>query len=125
MIRFVRIEVLKMRTTPALWVTVAVIAGLCGLSGVTTILLAGHDTAPLGSAANVSHALAVGAATSVGMLIVLRLPVRGESAEPDRVDLLRGHLQYPAWTASHDPAALAIGHRGEHLAQSRYVGLQG
>jgi ABC-2 type transport system permease protein len=70
MIRFVRIEILKMRTTPALWVTFAVIAGLCGVSGVTTILLAGHDTAPLGSAANVSHALAVGAATSIGMLIL-------------------------------------------------------
>jgi ABC-2 type transport system permease protein len=70
MIRSVRIEVLKMRTTPAAWVTFGVIAGLCLLSGVTTVLLAGHHTAPLGSASNVSHALAVGAATSIGMLLL-------------------------------------------------------
>jgi ABC-type transport system involved in multi-copper enzyme maturation permease subunit len=71
MISAVRIELLKMRTTPAAWVTAGVIAGLTLLSGVVTILLAGeHGAAPLGSPGNVSHALAVGAATSVGMLVL-------------------------------------------------------
>jgi ABC-2 type transport system permease protein len=71
MIAAVRIELLKLRTTPAAWVTIGVIAALTVLSCVVTILLAGmHGAAPLGSAGNVSHALAVGAATSVGMLIL-------------------------------------------------------
>lgn len=71
MITLVRIELLKMRTTPASWLTGAVIAALTVVSGVVTILLAGKSgAAPLGSAANVSRALAVGAATSVGMLVL-------------------------------------------------------
>ncbi len=71
MITAIRIEWLKIRTTPAVWVTAGVIAGLTLLSGVVTILLAGKNgAAPLGSASNVSHALAVGAATSVGMLVL-------------------------------------------------------
>ena len=71
MIRLVRLELLKMRTTPAMWVTGGVIAGLTLMSCVVTILLAGKNgTAPLGTASNVSRALAVGAATSVGMLLL-------------------------------------------------------
>jgi len=71
MITLVRLELLKMRTTPAMWVTGGVIAGLTLMSCVVTILLAGRNgTAPLGSASNASHVLAVGAATSVGMLLL-------------------------------------------------------
>jgi ABC-2 type transport system permease protein len=71
MITAVRIELLKIRTTPAAWVTAGVIAALTVLSGVVTILLAGKNgTAPIGTPSNVSHALAVGAATSVGMLVL-------------------------------------------------------
>ncbi len=51
MITLVRIELLKMRTTPASWLTGAVIAALTVVSGVVTILLAGKSgAAPLGSA---------------------------------------------------------------------------
>ncbi len=70
MTRLVKIELLKLRTTPAAWVSAAVIVGLVLLSGVTTILLPTRGTAPLGSPSNVSHALAVGAATCVAMLIL-------------------------------------------------------
>jgi ABC-2 type transport system permease protein len=52
-------------------VTAGVIAGLTLISCVVTILLAGQNgAAPLGSASNVSKVLAVGAATSVGMLLL-------------------------------------------------------
>lgn len=66
----ISIELLKLRTTPAAAVTVALVGVLTAASAVTTILLAGHKTAPLGSSSNVSHALAVGATTSVAMLIL-------------------------------------------------------
>jgi ABC-2 type transport system permease protein len=66
----VRIELLKLRTTPAAWVTLLVVGGLTAMSAVATILLAGHKTAALGSPSNVSHAVSVGATTSVALLIL-------------------------------------------------------
>lgn len=71
MIRLIRIELLKLRTTPALWITLAGTALLTVGSVLTTILLAGQPgTAPLGSSQNVGKVLAIGAATSVVMLIL-------------------------------------------------------
>lgn len=71
MTTLIRIEIMKMRTTPALWVGFAVVTALTVMSGITTILLAGKNgTAPLGSASNVSHALAIGVATSITMLLL-------------------------------------------------------
>jgi ABC-2 type transport system permease protein len=71
MTTLVRVELLKLRTTPALHVTVALVAFLSVVAAVTNILVAGHQGAPpLGSTANVAKVLSVGAATSVAMLIL-------------------------------------------------------
>jgi ABC-type transport system involved in multi-copper enzyme maturation permease subunit len=71
MIRLVRIELLKLRTTPALSVALALAFLLTVTSVLTTILLAGQPgTAPLGSVENVSHVLAIGVVTSFSMLIL-------------------------------------------------------
>lgn len=103
MITLVRIELLKMRTTPAAWVTGGVIAALAALSSVATILLAGRNgAAPLGSASNVGHALGIGAATSIATLILVITICVGEDrhrtslgaylAEPRRVRVLDAKL---------------------------------
>ena len=71
MIRLVRIELLKLRTTPAAYVALGVSALLAVAGAVANILLAGQsDMAPLGSAENVGKVLAIGAVTSIAMLIL-------------------------------------------------------
>jgi len=71
MIHLVRIELLKLRTTPAAWVTLGLTLLVTVASVLTTTLLAGMPgTAPLGSVENVSKVLAVGAATSMVMLVL-------------------------------------------------------
>lgn len=77
--QLIRIELRKLRTTPALFVTMAVSAGLTLVSVVTTIQLAGRSGAPaLGSVANVNKDLQVGAMTSIAMLVLGILVVGGE-----------------------------------------------
>ena len=71
MTNLVRVELLKLRTTPALFVTLAVTLLLTVTSVLTTTLLAGRQgTAPLGSSENVGKVLAVGALTSTVMLVL-------------------------------------------------------
>ena len=79
MIRLVRIELLKLRTTPAAWVTLALTVLITVASVFATTLLAGQPgTAPLGSVENVSKVLAVGAATSIVMLVLGIMIAAGE-----------------------------------------------
>jgi hypothetical protein len=67
MTTLVRVELLKLRTTPALYVTVALVAFLSVVAAVTNILVAGRQgTPPLGSTANVAKVLSVGTARSSG-----------------------------------------------------------
>jgi ABC-type transport system involved in multi-copper enzyme maturation permease subunit len=71
MIRLLRIELLKLRTTPAVYVALALALFLTLASVLTTILLAGQPgTSPVGSEDNVSHVLAIGVVTSFSMLIL-------------------------------------------------------
>jgi len=74
-----RVEVLKLRTTPAIYVSLAIIFVLSLASVVTTIELAGQNGAPaLGSVANVSKTLSVSALTAMVMMVVGILLVGGE-----------------------------------------------
>ena len=71
MTRLVRVELLKLRTTPAAYVALGVSAMLAVAGAVANIFLAGQsDMAPLGSTENVGKVLAVGAVTSISMLIL-------------------------------------------------------
>jgi ABC-2 type transport system permease protein len=71
MIRLIRIELLKLHTTPAAWISLVLTLTLTVISVFTTVLLAGRPgTPPLGSIANVSKVLAVGALTSIVMVIL-------------------------------------------------------
>jgi hypothetical protein len=71
MTTLVRIELLKLRTTPAAFVALALAFFLTCASVLTTILLAGQPgTAPVGSVDNASHVLAIGVVTSFSMLIL-------------------------------------------------------
>jgi ABC-type transport system involved in multi-copper enzyme maturation permease subunit len=103
MIRLVQTEFLKLRTTPALYVTLGLTALLSVVSVITTILLAGQGgAAPLGTAANANKTLQVGAVTSMVMLVVGILVIAGEHrqrtilgtylAEPRRGRVLIGKL---------------------------------
>jgi ABC-2 type transport system permease protein len=75
----VRIELLKLQTTPAAWVTLAGTALLTVVSVFATILLAGQPgTEPLGSVANVSKVLAVAAVTATVMLVLGIMVSAGE-----------------------------------------------
>jgi ABC-2 type transport system permease protein len=79
MISLVRVELLKLRTTPAVYVTLALTALLTVISVLTTILLAGRQgTAALGSTENVAKVLAIGALTSTVMLVLGILIMAGE-----------------------------------------------
>ena len=72
------IELYKLRTTPALWVALAVTLALAVTSTATTILVDGAAPAPVGSAGHVSKALSSAALTSVVMLALGVLVVAGE-----------------------------------------------
>lgn len=70
-ISLVRIELLKLRTTPAVFVALSLALFLTLASVLTTILIAGQPgTAPVGSVENVSQLLAIGVVTSFSMLIL-------------------------------------------------------
>jgi ABC-2 type transport system permease protein len=70
-LRLVRIELLKLVTTPAAWVTLAGTGLLTVTSVFSTILLAGRPgTEPLGSIVNVSKVLAVAVVSSTVMLVL-------------------------------------------------------
>ena len=130
MIRLVRIELLKLRTTPALWVTIALTGLLTAASVFATVLLAGQPgTAPLGSVENVSKVLAVGAATSAVMLVLGIMIAAGEDRHrthrPDRPQ--RHHPVRAVVGEQHDPLAGLNpqrlkpfprgAHRGEEVAE--------
>ena len=71
MTSLVRIELLKLRTTPAAYARWLWRSSSPSPRSLTTILLAGQPgTAPLGSVENVSHVLSIGVVTSFSMLIL-------------------------------------------------------
>ena len=76
----VRIEWLKLRTTPAVFATAAIVLGLCLTAVISTIFLAGKNgTPPLGSVANVEKVFTQPAAIgSTGVLILGILVIAGE-----------------------------------------------
>ena len=72
------IELYKLRTTPALWVALAVTLVLALTSTATTILVDGAAPPPVGSTGHVSKALSSAALTSVVMLALGVLIIAGE-----------------------------------------------
>jgi ABC-2 type transport system permease protein len=79
MTRLVRLEMLKLRTTPAVYVAFGVTAVLTVAAAATNIFLAGHQgMPPLGSAKNVGKVLALGAVSSVAMLVLGIMIAAGE-----------------------------------------------
>ena len=79
MTNLVRIELLKLRTTRAAAISVAVIVIVTVASVLTTIWTAGqHGGAALGTTANVSKTLSVAALTSMVMMVLGILSVGGE-----------------------------------------------
>ena len=79
LVRLVRIELLKLTTTPALAVATVVTVLLSVAAVVTTILLAGQGGTPaVGTVANASKALQVSAVTSGVMLVMGILVIAGE-----------------------------------------------
>ena len=72
------IELYKLRTTPALWVALAVTLVLALVSTATTILVEGAAPMPVGSTGHVSKALSSAALTSVVMLALGVLIIAGE-----------------------------------------------
>lgn len=80
MIRLIRIELFKLRTTPAVWITLVLTALLSAIPAAVTILLAGHggENPPLDSVETVASVFAVGAFTSVAMLVMGILIMAGE-----------------------------------------------
>jgi len=75
----VKIELLKLRTTPALYICAVVVAGLTSVSVVANILLAGKNgAAPLGSVENVNKVFSVAALSTMIALAVGIVMVAGE-----------------------------------------------
>jgi ABC-2 type transport system permease protein len=104
MTRLIRLEFLKLRTTPALFVIAAVALGLSLVSAVANILTAGHNgTADIGTVANVQHVLnQPSAVVSMTMFVLGILVIAGEYrqrtiigtflAEPRRVRVVLAKL---------------------------------
>jgi ABC-type transport system involved in multi-copper enzyme maturation permease subunit len=79
MITLARIELRKLSTTPAVYVSLALTAALTVASVLSAILLAGRPgMPPLGSPANVGKALSVAALASMVMLVLGILATAGE-----------------------------------------------
>jgi len=77
--RQVGVEFMKLRTTPALYVSTGLSVGLSAVAAVTTIVLAGRQgTPPVGSVENAVKVLSVSAVTSMAMLVVGVLVSAGE-----------------------------------------------
>ncbi|HEY4609445.1 MAG TPA: hypothetical protein VIH06_09580, partial [Ilumatobacteraceae bacterium] len=75
----VKIELLKLRTTPALYICAAVVGGLTAVSVVANILLAGKSgAAPLGSVENVNKVFSVAALSTMIALALGIVMVAGE-----------------------------------------------
>ena len=111
MTTLIRIELMKLRTTPAAFVALALAFFLTCASVLTTILLAGQPgTTPVGSVDNVSHVLAIGVVTSFSMLILGVMLSAGEDrhrtslgtylAEPRRGRVLLAKLVTAALTGA-------------------------
>ena len=103
MITLMRIELLKLRTTPAVWVAMALTALLTVVSVLSSILLAGRDGAPVvGSVGNVSKVFATGVVSANVMLVLGVMIATGEDrhrtmlatflAEPRRERVLLAKL---------------------------------
>lgn len=117
MTTLIRIELMKLRTTPAAFVALALAFFLTCASVLTTILLAGQPgTTPVGSVDNVSHVLAIGVVTSFSMLILGVMLSAGEDrhrtslgtylAEPRRGRVLVAKLVTAALTGALGGAAI-------------------
>src|SRR5947199_6731269 len=79
MIRLVRLELLKLRTTPAAYAAFGLTAVLTVAAAAANIFLAGQKgMAPLGSTQNVGKVLALGAVTSIAMLVLGIMIAAGE-----------------------------------------------
>jgi ABC-2 type transport system permease protein len=80
MIRLIQLEWLKLRTTPALYVTVAATVALTLVSAVTNLLITVQPgSPPFGSRGHVAHVLTQpGAVVSMSMLILGVLVIAGE-----------------------------------------------
>ena len=77
--QLIRVELRKLRTTPALLATLATCIALGVTSVVTTIVLAGKEGTPaVGTVANVNKDLQVASMTSIAMLVLGILCIAGE-----------------------------------------------
>jgi len=75
----IKVEVLKLRTTPALYICTALVAGLTIISVVTNILLAGKNGAPaLGTLENANKVFSVAALSTLVALAIGIVMVAGE-----------------------------------------------
>jgi ABC-type transport system involved in multi-copper enzyme maturation permease subunit len=79
MLSLIRIELRKLRTTPALYVTLAITVALALAGSITNVYIGGTTGAEaLGSPENVRKALSVAPVTSIVMLVLGILIVAGE-----------------------------------------------
>ena len=77
--RLVRIEFLKLRTTPALWITIALSVLLSALPAAVTVIFAGQgQNPPPGNVETIASVFAVGSFTSIAMLVMGILLTAGE-----------------------------------------------
>jgi ABC-2 type transport system permease protein len=75
----IKVEILKLRTTPALYICGAIVGGLTAVSVAANILLAGKQGAPaLGTAENVNKVLSVAALSTMVALAMGVVMVAGE-----------------------------------------------
>ena len=75
----IKVELLKLRTTPALYVCAAVIAGLTVVSVIANIMLAGKNGAPpLGSVENVNKVFSIAALSTMVAMAIGIVTVAGE-----------------------------------------------
>jgi ABC-2 type transport system permease protein len=78
MIRLITIELHKLRSAPAAWVSLAVAIALGGLSVASNALVPNPSGPAFGSTDHVNHALSVAALTSMVMLAIGIIMMAGE-----------------------------------------------